>query len=87
MTGLKETGSENLRIARHMSRSDVAIRRCWQEWRLIDRYQPSDVRPTYECPPQTAIERNLPSYRPLRHLPFMPARCRARLQWFLARGA
>ncbi|GFT48281.1 HTH_Tnp_Tc3_2 domain-containing protein [Trichonephila clavipes] len=27
------------------------------------------------------IERNLRSYRPLRHLPLMPAHCRARLQW------
>ncbi|GFU63346.1 HTH_Tnp_Tc3_2 domain-containing protein [Trichonephila clavipes] len=31
------------------------------------------------------IKRNLPSYRPLRHLPLTPAHCRARLQWCLAR--
>ncbi|GFT83444.1 HTH_Tnp_Tc3_2 domain-containing protein [Trichonephila clavipes] len=29
------------------------------------------------------IERNLCSYRPLRHLPLTPAHCRARLQWYL----
>ncbi|GFS72721.1 HTH_Tnp_Tc3_2 domain-containing protein [Trichonephila clavipes] len=29
------------------------------------------------------IERNLRSYRPLHHLPFMPAHCRAGLQWCL----
>ncbi|GFW58580.1 HTH_Tnp_Tc3_2 domain-containing protein [Trichonephila clavipes] len=27
----KETGWANRRIARHMSRSDAAVRRCWQE--------------------------------------------------------
>ncbi|GFU61440.1 HTH_Tnp_Tc3_2 domain-containing protein [Trichonephila clavipes] len=32
------------------------------------------------------IERNLRSYRPLRHLPFTPARSRARLQSCLARS-
>ncbi|GFV91330.1 HTH_Tnp_Tc3_2 domain-containing protein [Trichonephila clavipes] len=30
--GLKEGGWANRRIARHMGRSDVAIRRYWQEW-------------------------------------------------------
>ncbi|GFY34803.1 HTH_Tnp_Tc3_2 domain-containing protein [Trichonephila clavipes] len=30
------------------------------------------------------IEQNLHSYRPLRHPPFMPVHCRARLQWYLA---
>ncbi|GFW56689.1 HTH_Tnp_Tc3_2 domain-containing protein [Trichonephila clavipes] len=30
--GLKEEGCENRRIARHMGRSDAAIRRCWQKW-------------------------------------------------------
>ncbi|GFT72917.1 HTH_Tnp_Tc3_2 domain-containing protein [Trichonephila clavipes] len=30
--GLKEVGWENCRIACHMSRSNAAIRRCWQEW-------------------------------------------------------
>ncbi|GFU98625.1 hypothetical protein TNCV_3654561 [Trichonephila clavipes] len=28
----KEAGWTNRRIAHHMGRSDVAIRRCWQEW-------------------------------------------------------
>ncbi|GFW81326.1 HTH_Tnp_Tc3_2 domain-containing protein [Trichonephila clavipes] len=32
------------------------------------------------------IERNLRSYRPLRHLPLTPAHCVARLQWFLVRS-
>ncbi|GFW37978.1 transposable element Tc1 transposase [Trichonephila clavipes] len=32
------------------------------------------------------IEGNLRSYRPLRHLPLMPAICQARLQWCLARS-
>ncbi|GFU34556.1 transposable element Tc1 transposase [Trichonephila clavipes] len=32
------------------------------------------------------IERNLSPYRPLRHLPFTPAHCRARLQSYLARS-
>ncbi|GFX03591.1 HTH_Tnp_Tc3_2 domain-containing protein [Trichonephila clavipes] len=30
--GMKETGWTNRRIARHMGRSDAAIRRCWQRW-------------------------------------------------------
>ena len=30
--GLKDAGWANWRIARHMGRSDAAIRRCWQEW-------------------------------------------------------
>ncbi|GFT69457.1 hypothetical protein TNCV_1297511 [Trichonephila clavipes] len=53
---------------------------------LIHRYQPSDVRPAHECPPSTMtihrwlIEQILCSYRPLRHLPFTPARCPAKLQ-------
>ncbi|GFV52434.1 HTH_Tnp_Tc3_2 domain-containing protein [Trichonephila clavipes] len=29
---LKEAGWANRRITRHMGRSDVAVRRCWQEW-------------------------------------------------------
>ncbi|GFY05244.1 hypothetical protein TNCV_2206901 [Trichonephila clavipes] len=33
------------------------------------------------------IEQKLRSYQPLRHLPLMPARCRARLRWCLARSA
>ncbi|GFU35001.1 HTH_Tnp_Tc3_2 domain-containing protein [Trichonephila clavipes] len=33
------------------------------------------------------IERNLPSYGPLRHLQVMPAHCQARLQWCLALSA
>ncbi|GFY11726.1 transposable element Tc1 transposase [Trichonephila clavipes] len=32
------------------------------------------------------IERNLRSYRPLRHLPLTPAHCRVRLQWCFARS-
>ncbi|GFU61683.1 hypothetical protein TNCV_4522171 [Trichonephila clavipes] len=32
------------------------------------------------------IERNFSSYRPLRHLPLMPAYCPARLQWCLTRS-
>ncbi|GFW02095.1 uncharacterized protein TNCV_4854351 [Trichonephila clavipes] len=35
MTEFKEVGWANRRIARHMGRSDAAIRRCWQEWGLI----------------------------------------------------
>ncbi|UYV63148.1 hypothetical protein LAZ67_2003293, partial [Cordylochernes scorpioides] len=30
--GLKEAGWSNRLIARHLCRSDAAIRRCWQEW-------------------------------------------------------
>ncbi|GFV36119.1 hypothetical protein TNCV_4964671 [Trichonephila clavipes] len=30
------------------------------------------------------MERNLRSYRPLRHLPLTPAHCRAISQWFLS---
>ncbi|GFT21561.1 HTH_Tnp_Tc3_2 domain-containing protein [Trichonephila clavipes] len=33
------------------------------------------------------IERNLGSYRPLRHLRLTPSHCRARLQWCLALSA
>ncbi|GFW20587.1 HTH_Tnp_Tc3_2 domain-containing protein [Trichonephila clavipes] len=40
--GLKETGWANRRIARHMGRSDVAIRRCWQEWVDNGRFQRHD---------------------------------------------
>ncbi|GFW34406.1 HTH_Tnp_Tc3_2 domain-containing protein [Trichonephila clavipes] len=32
------------------------------------------------------IERNLSTYRPLRHLPITPACCQTRLQWLLARS-
>ncbi|GFV91837.1 uncharacterized protein TNCV_2975091 [Trichonephila clavipes] len=42
MTGLKEAGLGNRRIARHMGRSDVAIRRCWQEWVDSPRFQHND---------------------------------------------
>ncbi|GFV34857.1 HTH_Tnp_Tc3_2 domain-containing protein [Trichonephila clavipes] len=37
--GLKEAGSANRRIARHMGRSDAAIRRCKQEWVDSGRFQ------------------------------------------------
>ncbi|UYV77764.1 hypothetical protein LAZ67_15002190 [Cordylochernes scorpioides] len=30
--GLKEAGWSNRLIARHLCRSDAAIRRCWQKW-------------------------------------------------------
>ncbi|GFX61572.1 HTH_Tnp_Tc3_2 domain-containing protein [Trichonephila clavipes] len=40
--GLKEASLSNRRITRHMSRSDVAIRRCWQEWVDISRFQHHD---------------------------------------------
>ncbi|KFM68757.1 hypothetical protein X975_19676, partial [Stegodyphus mimosarum] len=30
--GLTEAGWSYWRIARHLSRSDATIRRCWQEW-------------------------------------------------------
>ncbi|GFX47522.1 HTH_Tnp_Tc3_2 domain-containing protein [Trichonephila clavipes] len=99
-----------------MGRSDVTIRRCWQEWvdsgglqrhdgsgrtratadqedRLIVRSTVtasdsllSTIRHTTRTRVSTMtfhrrlIEQNLRSYRPLRHLPFAPARCRARLQ-------
>ncbi|GFV38302.1 HTH_Tnp_Tc3_2 domain-containing protein [Trichonephila clavipes] len=32
MIGLKEGGWTNRRITQHMGRSDVAFRKCWQEW-------------------------------------------------------
>ncbi|GFW89023.1 uncharacterized protein TNCV_2684571 [Trichonephila clavipes] len=41
---VKETGWANRRIARHMSRSDVAIRRCWQEWVESGKFQHHDAR-------------------------------------------
>ncbi|GFV86664.1 HTH_Tnp_Tc3_2 domain-containing protein [Trichonephila clavipes] len=113
---LKEVGCANRRIARHMGRSDAAIRRCWQEWVENGRFQRRDgngrpratadredrltvrsaitvsdsslltIRRTTHTRMSTMtihrrlIERNLRSYLPLRHLPFTPARCRARLQ-------
>ncbi|GFW20546.1 HTH_Tnp_Tc3_2 domain-containing protein [Trichonephila clavipes] len=40
--GLKDAGWANWRIARHMSRSDVAIRKCWQEWVDNGRFQRRD---------------------------------------------
>ncbi|GFV33978.1 HTH_Tnp_Tc3_2 domain-containing protein [Trichonephila clavipes] len=39
---LKESGWANRRTARHMGRSDAAIRRCWQEWVENDRFQRHD---------------------------------------------
>ncbi|GFY22857.1 uncharacterized protein TNCV_2181181 [Trichonephila clavipes] len=41
--GLKEADWENRRIARHMGRSDVVIRRCWQEWVDNGRFQLHEV--------------------------------------------
>ncbi|GFY26049.1 HTH_Tnp_Tc3_2 domain-containing protein [Trichonephila clavipes] len=35
LIGLKEAGWANRRITRHMSRSNAAIRRCWQEWLTV----------------------------------------------------
>ncbi|GFX61079.1 HTH_Tnp_Tc3_2 domain-containing protein [Trichonephila clavipes] len=40
--GLKEASRANRRIARHMGRSDAAIRRCWQEWLDNGRFQCHD---------------------------------------------
>ncbi|GFX82959.1 uncharacterized protein TNCV_4938291 [Trichonephila clavipes] len=40
--GLREADWANWRIARHMGRSDVAIRRCWQEWVESGRFQRYD---------------------------------------------
>ncbi|GFU76793.1 uncharacterized protein TNCV_4519501 [Trichonephila clavipes] len=37
--GLKRGGLANRRIARHMSRSDAAIRRCWKEARMGGQWQ------------------------------------------------
>ncbi|GFW35373.1 HTH_Tnp_Tc3_2 domain-containing protein [Trichonephila clavipes] len=39
---LKETGCTNRGIARHMGRSNAAIRRCWQEWMHNGRFQRRD---------------------------------------------
>ncbi|GFW02176.1 HTH_Tnp_Tc3_2 domain-containing protein [Trichonephila clavipes] len=39
---LKKAGWANRRIARHMGRSDEAIRRCWQEWVDNGRFQRYD---------------------------------------------
>ncbi|GFU12688.1 HTH_Tnp_Tc3_2 domain-containing protein [Trichonephila clavipes] len=39
---LKEAGWEKRRIARHMGRTDAAIRRCWQEWVENGRFQHYD---------------------------------------------
>ncbi|GFW48810.1 HTH_Tnp_Tc3_2 domain-containing protein [Trichonephila clavipes] len=113
---LKEAGRANRRIARHMGRSDAAIRKCWQEWVENGRFQRHDgsgrprekadredkmivksavtasesslstIRRTTRTRVSTMtihrwlIERNLRSYRPLRHLPFAPAHCRTKLQ-------
>ena len=40
--GLKEAGWTNRRIARHLSRSDATIRRCWQGWIENGRVQRQD---------------------------------------------
>nr|XP_042913807.1 uncharacterized protein LOC122273897 [Parasteatoda tepidariorum] len=40
--GLKEDGWTNRSIARHLSRSDAAIRRCWQGWLENGRVQCQD---------------------------------------------
>lgn len=40
--GLKEAGWTNRRIARHLSRSDATIRRCWQGWVENGRVQRQD---------------------------------------------
>ncbi|GFV59867.1 HTH_Tnp_Tc3_2 domain-containing protein [Trichonephila clavipes] len=39
MVRLKEAGWANRRIFRHIGRSDVSIRRCWQEWVDNGRFQ------------------------------------------------
>ncbi|GFT60550.1 HTH_Tnp_Tc3_2 domain-containing protein [Trichonephila clavipes] len=41
--GMKERGWANWRIDCHMGRSDVDIRRCWQEWVDNGRLQRYDV--------------------------------------------
>ncbi|KFM68833.1 hypothetical protein X975_07143, partial [Stegodyphus mimosarum] len=51
--GLKEAGWANRRIARHMSRSDAAIRRCWQEWVYNGRFQRHDG----SCRPRSTTNR------------------------------
>lgn len=120
--GFKEAGWSNRRIARHMGRSDAAIRRCWQQWvdngrverrdgsgrprATTDREDRLIVRAAVTAPDSSLSsirratrtrvttmtihrrlrERNLCSYRPLRHLPLTPAHRRARLQWCLARS-
>ncbi|UYV82173.1 hypothetical protein LAZ67_21001252 [Cordylochernes scorpioides] len=40
--GLKEAGGSNRLIARHLCRSDAAIRRCWQKWVNNGRIQRQD---------------------------------------------
>ncbi|GFW42711.1 HTH_Tnp_Tc3_2 domain-containing protein [Trichonephila clavipes] len=40
--GLKESGWENWRIARHIGQIDAAIRRCWQKWMSNSRFQRHD---------------------------------------------
>ncbi|GFT64895.1 HTH_Tnp_Tc3_2 domain-containing protein [Trichonephila clavipes] len=42
ITGLKEAGWTNWRIARRMDRSNVVFRRCWQEWVDNGRFQSND---------------------------------------------
>ncbi|GFX74782.1 HTH_Tnp_Tc3_2 domain-containing protein [Trichonephila clavipes] len=39
---LKEAGWANRRIARHIRRSDLGIKRCWQEWVDSGRFQRHD---------------------------------------------
>ncbi|UYV61626.1 hypothetical protein LAZ67_1005602 [Cordylochernes scorpioides] len=40
--GLKEAGWSNRLIARHLCRSDAAIRRCWKKWVNNGRMQRQD---------------------------------------------
>ncbi|GFW12504.1 HTH_Tnp_Tc3_2 domain-containing protein [Trichonephila clavipes] len=75
-----------------MGQGDAAFRICWQEWVDNGRFQRHDGsdRPRatgdWENRLIWLIERNLPSYQPLRNLPLTPAHCPARLQSCLARS-
>ncbi|GFU50293.1 HTH_Tnp_Tc3_2 domain-containing protein [Trichonephila clavipes] len=93
--GMKEAfWGANRRITRHMGRSDADIRKCWQEWLDIAPDSSLSTIRHVTCTrvstmtiQRRLIERNLCSYRPLRHLPLPPSHCRAKLQWRLARSA
>ncbi|UYV60256.1 hypothetical protein LAZ67_1000569 [Cordylochernes scorpioides] len=95
--GLKEAAWSNRLIARHLCRSDAAIRRCWQKWvnngssnvraAAVDQGQQQNGR-TKQFTQVSKMtinrrlrERNLKARRPLRCLPLTPVHRQVRLQW------
>ncbi|GFT05603.1 transposable element Tcb1 transposase [Trichonephila clavipes] len=55
--GLEKGVWTNRRIARHMGRSDAAIRRCWREWTCLKTARAACRSWIHYCPPQRSSTR------------------------------